>query len=372
MKIVSAEVVRPKPIALPSPWRPAWMEPDLVPVTTFDCSFYRLRTDDGITGIGPFTGASPDLVKGIDPTHIEAFFTEHMSGKRFRSANKGASGLELALWDIVGKAAGLPVYRLLGCYRDRLPVYAATTRLLSAKEHVAQAIELHKQGFKAIKFRMHRPTADEDLAVLEAVHEAVGGKVALMVDANQNAPSRSYAHWDKRTAHRVARRLEEMNFAFLEEPLPHTDVDGLVHLAEKFDVPIAGGEGIPTVYDYAPHIDRRAYDIIQPDVFLGGNYGITGLRKLAFLAEHRGIDIMPHVTTGGLFSINLAATLQAMATVPNCPMVEYCYDPPLLTSETQQPLVKNPLWIDADGCVKVPNLPGLGFELNEEWIAARI
>lgn len=372
MRIVSAEVVRPKPVELPAPWRPAWEEPHPPSVTSFDCAFYRLRTENGITGIGPFSGASPDIVKDFDATSIETFFVEHMSGKRFRSANKGASGLELAMWDIVGKAAGAPVHRLLGSYRDRIPVYAATTRLLSAQEHIEQALELHRHGFRAIKLRMHRPSADEDLAVLEAVHDAVGDKVALMVDCNQNSSSRGYRNWDRRTAHRVTQRLDELNFAFVEEPLPHTDIEGLARLTRQFGIPIAGGEGIPTIYDYAPHLDRGAYNIIQPDVFLGGNFGISGLLKLATLAEHRGIEIMPHVTIGGQFGINIAATLQVMAAVPNCSMIEYCYDPPLLTSETQQTLVEKPLWIDADGCLKVPELPGLGFTLNEEWLAGRI
>lgn len=371
MKIISGEVVRPKPIALPHPWKPAWREPVVAPVTSFDCAFYRLRTDTGVTGFGPFTGASPDLAVGRDPTQIEAFFLEHMSGKRFLSANKGAAGLELAMWDILGKAAGLPVHQLLGSYRDRLPVYAATTQLLTAEEHVEQALEMHEQGFKAIKFRMHRPSVEDDLAVMEALHKSVGGKIKLMVDCNQNAPNQAYKHWDRATARHVAQRLDEMNFAFVEEPLPHTDVEGLARLAERFALPIAGGEGIPTIYDYAPHFERGAYDIIQPDVFLTGNCGITGMLKLATLAEHYGVEIMPHVTTGGLFGINLAATLQAMATVWNCSMVEYCFDPPLISNETQQLLVKKPIWINSDGWVDVPKSPGLGFELNEEWLEAR-
>ena len=92
--------------------------------------------------------------------------------------------------------------------------------------------------------------------------------------------------------------------------------------------------------------------------------------KLATIAEHYGVEIMPHVTTGGLFGINLAATLQAMATVSNCSMVEYCFDPPLINSDTQQAMIKRPIWVDAEGCVEVPKLPGLGFELNEDWLAA--
>jgi L-alanine-DL-glutamate epimerase-like enolase superfamily enzyme len=204
---------------------------------------------------------------------------------------------------------------------------------------------------------------------MEAVHQAVGGKVALMVDANQNAHSAAYAHWDRMTAQRVARRLEALGFDFLEEPLPHTDAEGLAEIAASADMFIAGGEGIPTVYEFARILETGAYDIVQPDPTLTGNMGIGGLRKIAFMAEHRGRVIMPHVTNGALFGINLAATMQAMATVPNCPMVEYVYDPPVLTTETQQALLKEPILIDKDGCIIAPGKPGLGIELNEARIA---
>jgi D-galactarolactone cycloisomerase len=370
MKIERAEIMRSRqPVPLPGPWRAAWLQPAPNPVTSFDVSFYRLTTDTGIVGYGPFTGAAADLVKSYNPTHIEAFFNDNMSGKRFRTSGKGAAGLEIAMWDIVGKAAGMSIHRMLGTFCDRIPAYAATTRLMSPDEHVAQAIELRRQGFRAIKIRMHRANAEDDLTVVEAVHAAVGKDVTLMVDANQNAPNRGYRHWDRATAKRVARRLDALGLLFLEEPLPHTDVEGLARIASSVDMAIAGGEGIPTIYDFAPHLAQGAYDIIQPDVILGGNYGITGLRKLAVLAEHHGRQIMPHLSNGAMFGLSLAATMQAMATVPNCPMVEYVYDPPLLTSETQQTILKTPIWIDADGCIPVPDKPGLGVELNEDWIA---
>jgi D-galactarolactone cycloisomerase len=370
MKIAKAEIIRSSnPIELPGPWRPAWLEPIQRPITSFDCAFYRLTTDEGIVGIGPFTGAPTEMAVGIDPCRVEEFWNAHMSGRRFRTSGKGAAGIEIALWDIVGKAAGMPIHRMLGFVHDRIPAYAATTRLLSAEEHIAQAIELRRLGFRAIKFRMHRATAEEDLEILEAIHAAVGRDVRLMVDANQNAPSAGYNHWDRATARRVARRLAQMDFVFLEEPLAMTDMDGLQGLSRDFDLPIAGGEGISNVADFRTYIDRGIYDVIQPDVILGGNFGITGLRKLAILADAKGLSIMPHVSHGALFGISLAATLQAMATVPNCPMVEFVYDPPLLTSQTQQRLLRDPIEVAADGCIAVPDRAGIGIELDESWLA---
>jgi L-alanine-DL-glutamate epimerase-like enolase superfamily enzyme len=129
-------------------------------------------------------------------------------------------------------------------------------------------------------------------------------------------------------------------------------------------MPIAGGEGISTVYGFAPIFAQGAYDIIQPDVILGGNYGITGLRKLAEVAEHYGRQIMPHVSHGAMFGLSLAATLQVMATVSNCPMMEFVHDPPILNDATQQSILEKPIAIDLEGNLPVPDLPGLGIQLN--------
>ncbi|MCS6862801.1 MAG: hypothetical protein NZT92_21055, partial [Abditibacteriales bacterium] len=158
---------------------------------------------------------------------------------------------------------------------------------------------------------------------------------------------------------------DALNVYFLEEPLPRTDLEGLADIAASVDMFIAGGEHTPTAYDFKEHVLRGAYDILQPDVILGGNFGITGLRKTAIFADHFGRLVIPHVCSGGNGGLFLAATLQAMATVENCPMVEYPYDPPLLTAATQQTNLREPILIDKDGCVKVPDKPGIGVELAE-------
>src|SRR5689334_2993894 len=109
MKVMHVEIVRSKePIKLPFAWRGAWMEPSERPITEFSIEFYRLHTDEGIVGIGPYTGASPDLVKGFDPFFVGEFWNRHMSGRHFGEYGKGAAGLEIALWDIIGKASNQP------------------------------------------------------------------------------------------------------------------------------------------------------------------------------------------------------------------------------------------------------------------------
>ena len=373
MKVTKVEIVRNKePIQLPEPWLSAWNAPGGKPTTSFGFSFYKVYTDEGIVGIGPDTGASPALLDGFEPFHVGEFWNRHMSGRRSGTFDKGAAGLEIALWDIIGKAANKPVYKLLGACRDKILVYAATSRLLEKEQHVRQVQEIMNEGFKAVKLRLHRPNPWDDLAVVEAVRDAVGDGIMILVDANQNNPSPGYNFWPRRTALKIARELDKLNVYYLEEPLPRKDVEGLAEIASLVDMFIAGGEHSPTVYDFKEHLLRGAYDIIQPDVILGGNMGITGVRKAAEMADCFERLIIPHVCSGGNFSILLAATLQAMATVDNCPMVEYPYDPPILVVDTMQTIVKEPILIDKNGFVKVPDKPGIGVEIDEEKLSEKV
>jgi len=367
VRVSKVEVVRSKePIPLPQPWRAAWREPEGKPVTSLPFAFYKVYTDEGIVGIGPYTGGDPALAEGIDPFQVGAFWQTHMSGKRSGNAGRGAAGLEIALWDIIGKAAGLPLYKLLGACRDRIMVYAATSRLLPPAQLVELVEGIVAQGFRAVKLRLHRPDPRDDLAAVEAVRKALGDEFLILVDANQNNPSTEYRFWSRRTALHMARALEALDVYYLEEPLPRTDIEGLAEIAATVDMFIAGGEHTPTLYDWREHILRGAYDILQPDAALGGNYGITGLRKVAELAEPFGRLVVPHVLSGGDFPLDLAATLHAMATVENCPLVEYGYDPPILTPETTQAFVREPIRVEPDGTVRLPDKPGLGIEIDEE------
>lgn len=373
MIITKVDTIRNRePIPLPEPWLAAWRAPSSEPVTSMGFSFYKLYTDEGLVGIGPYTGAPPSLVEGLDPFQVGAFWSRHMSGRHERESGKGAAGLEIALWDIIGKAADKPVHKLLGSCRDRILAYAATSRLLDKRQSVRQALDIMSLGFRAIKLRLHRPDHRDDLAVVEAVREAVGDDLMILVDANQNHKALGYRSWSRRRALKMALALDDLDVYFLEEPLPRRDVEGLTEIASSVGMFIAGGEHSPTIYDFKEHILTSAYDILQPDVILGGNMGITGVRKVAEVADYFGRLVVPHVCSNGSFPLSLAATLQAMATVENCPMVEYPYDPPILTADTIQTIVKEPLQIDSDGYLQVPKGPGLGVELDEEKLSFNV
>jgi L-alanine-DL-glutamate epimerase-like enolase superfamily enzyme len=168
----------------------------------------------------------------------------------------------------------------------------------------------------------------------------------------------------------MAKELDALGVYYMEDPRPRTDIEGLAMLASSVDMFITGGEHTPTYYDFREHLRRGAYDIIQPDVVIGGNWGITGVRKAGEVADYFDRMIVPHVMSGIAFCLGFPATLHAMAAVDNCPLVEYPYDPPILVRETNQAYLKEPLRINSEGAVVLPDKPGLGVEIDEERLTA--
>ncbi|MBM3211492.1 mandelate racemase/muconate lactonizing enzyme family protein [Candidatus Poribacteria bacterium] len=370
MKITKVETIRTKePIKLQEPWKPAWIHPYGKPMETFQFSFYKVYTDEGIIGIGPNTGYSGlSQLLGFNPFHVGEFWEKNMGGRIQGTSEKRGAGIEIALWDIIGKAAGLPIYKLLGARKDRVLVYAATSRLLTKEEHVDQVHQLMEIGFKAVKLRLHRPNPWDDLAIVEAVRKSAGDELMILVDANQNNKSEGYNFWSRGTSLTMAEELDKLKVYYLEEPLPRADIEGLAIIASTVNMFIAGGEHSPTIYDFKDHIVKGAYDIIQPDVVMMGNIGITGIKQVAAMADFYGKMVVPHVLSGAGFAMDLPATLHPMAAVDNCPLVEYGWDPPILTTETTQFFIKEPLLVEKDGRVKLPEKPGLGIELIEEMM----
>jgi len=371
MKITNIELIQTKkPIPLAGEYREAWFQPDGIPRTSHAVSYYKIHTDEGITGIGP-GGALDDYVKrcliGADPFKIEAFWHCAMRGLDV-FARGFYGGIDIALWDIIGKAAGLPVYKLLGTSADKIKVYAATSRLLSPEEHVEQVQHIMSMGFKAVKLRFHRPDYRDDIKVAEAVRKACGDEIVIVIDANQNHRSTKYRHWSRETARYICAALQELGIYFFEEPLNRFDYEGLASLASEFDMYIAGGEHCMHIYEFKEHFKQSSYDIIQPDVILG-DIGITGIRKLGHTAEFYNKLIIPHVCSLGPFPISFSACAAASLGLSNCPMIEFPYDPPLLTYESQQFYSHFQFKVDSDGYAALPQGPGLGIEIDEEALA---
>ena len=255
----------------------------------------------------------------------------------------GMSAIDTACWDIAGKACGLPLYQLLGAYRDSVPVYASGGLWTSASidELVEEAENFVAMGFRAMKMRIGKLRIEEDVERIGAVRQAVGENISLMVDANQGF---TVDH-----AIKIGRKLEDFNLTWFEEPVPAYDLEGSARVAAALDVPIASGETEYTRYGFRQMIEMKAADVLMPD--LGRVGGITEFLKVAHMAEAYDVAVSPHIFT--------EQSLQLLGAIPNGTYLEHI--------PWYAPLYKADLQIK-DGAVNVPQRAGLGFEFDPDAI----
>ncbi len=371
MKItaVEAEIWR---IPFAGEVRPAWS-----PGTVWrekSTTVYRVTTDAGLTGIGAGQG-SPQVVRdrispklaGLDPFAIEKIFRTVVNWGGGAAGVPIACGIEMALWDLIGKAANLPLYRLWGIDKDRVRAYASLVEQRSPEQRAEDALRFLELGYRAIKLRLHAPTMREDIAQVEAVRLAVGDRMEIMVDANQaqepgTPGSENDLVWGYERALATCRELVPLGVVWMEEPLGRFAFDNLARLAAATDLPIAGGENNVGVHEFRWMIDQDCYDVVQPDAAV--SCGLSGLRKVAAYAEMRHKQFAPHHGGSG---VGVAAHLHLSASLPNSSYIELLQEPPYLPVETFQGLITEPLIPDGEGNVHLPTGPGLGVELNERW-----
>lgn len=320
-----------------------------------------VHTDEGVIGYGeafsygiPHATAAvinqvlkPMLI-GADPTQItilqeQMYRHTHLFG-RYGITTFAISGVDIALWDIAGKCAGLPLYRLLGgTNADRVPAYASLVRYPNI-EHVRLATEdAVAAGYDAVK--LHQLDADS----LEAAREAADDDVRLMMDIN--------CAWTPQQALEMTRQFEPYDLFWLEEPVwPPEDFHGLARLGDLSGIAIATGENVCTVYQFRQLLDAGAATYIQPSVIKVG--GISEWRKVATLAEAYNVTIMPH---SPYFGPGLLATAHLVAATPQAEALEYLYVEPEASVFTTPPVVE-------DGTFPVPQGPGLGLEIDLEVV----
>ncbi len=261
------------------------------------------------------------------------------------------SAIDIALWDLAGRAAGMPVYRMLGGRRfARLDAYALGIYLEEPAVAARKARELLERGFRALKIKFGAGR-ERDLAVLEAVREEIGSQVLLLVDANQ-------ACEDRDAALEIGAALDRHEVFWFEEPLPPGDWSDYVALRHALDTPIAGGERLRSPRAFLDAFRVGALDVAMPDVRICG--GITGLVKIAELARWFGVRVSPHNWISRLGAI---ASAHAAVTLPNCLMTEIEATP----TPVDERLLTPPLRLD-DGFLVVPDGPGLGVTVNESFV----
>jgi L-alanine-DL-glutamate epimerase-like enolase superfamily enzyme len=331
-----------------------------------------VHTDEGLSGLGSvFT--NDELVRAalkvLEPLFKgeNAFEPERVSEKlhqhtfwlgRGGTLTHTISGIDIALWDLLGQAVQQPVGRLLGGrYRERVKPYASV--LMETPEALAQKLaQIHSQGFRAFKIGwgpFGRKSHALDEAIVKAAREAIGPESLLMVDAGA-----SDAFWPNglKWAWRTAEMLRDYDVAWFEEPLPPDALQDYVALRERSPAPIAGGEVLTRRQAFQMWLQARAFDIVQPDVTKVG--GISEERRIAWMARDHGVKMIPH---GWNTAVGLAADLQLASAFPDSDLVEY-----LNGSEFIDGIVAEPWQLDKDGMLPISTRPGLGLRLDREAV----
>ena len=302
------------------------------------------------------------LVLGENPFDRERLYEKmlgHGTGS-YALGQKGAivtaiAGIDLALWDLVGKILKTPVHTLLGgCVYDRIPAYASgffgkEGRPLTPEECAEEAKGYADLGFKGVKMKVGFGRS-QDLRNLEAVRRALGPGLGIMVDANQG--------YSYHGVMKIAEELSAFDLTFLEEPLPIHDLDGMAALVRSISTPIAAGENYYTRYEFRDVFAKRAVNIVQPDIIHAG--GLTETKKIACMALADNIPLAPHIHA----TVGVPASIHLLASCTNTLAAEY------ITSggsyDLRRALYGSCCIVDKDGYVPVPMEPGLGMRINEE------
>ncbi len=360
---------------------------DFGKLQTFDIALVRIDTDAGITGYGESKGAVGSaancasivtliheelrpLLIGADPRNITALWEKMYNGARAHYVAKygrgfpelgrrglriiAMSGVDIALWDIAGKALDVPCYQLMGGkFRDNVEAYASGGWADAAGIGKQLQDTIESSGFRAVKMRVGTMdhTVDNSIARVKAARAALGSDVKLMADA--------HGTFDVRSAKRFCRGVEDCNLSWFEEPVSVDDPAGMTEVRASTDIPIALGESLFTRFDFLPYIATRAVDIMQPDPAIAG--GITEVLRIANLGNAHHLTLAPHLWGGGVL---LAAGMHLAAALPNCLTLEYSKGfNPLLRE-----LVNEPAEV-YDGNIVLTDRPGLGVTVNEDFIA---
>ncbi len=340
-----------------------------------------VSTDEGIQGVGESFGPAraiaaavesycAPMIIGKDPFSSSPIW-DAVYGYLRANSQKGLlvdalSAIDIALWDIKGKALGMPVYKLLGGgYRDKARVYATGLYRPDVKNPVEALVEealgYKKEGFPAMKLKIGHVSPEEDLQIIKAIRDAIGYDLKLMVDAN--------CAYDATEAIKLAKEMEKYDIYWFEEPVPPEDIEGSLEVKNNTTIRIATGECEFTRYGFWQLISRRAADILQPDICCAG--GFTETQKILAMATAANIQCIPHVWGS---NVAIAAALQFYATIPYIPIKANPPEPFFEYDRSPNPLREGTTrekFVIKDGYIDVPQKPGLGITLDMDFIKAK-
>lgn len=350
---------------------PAWEPGGRYQIARGGGSVVEVITDSGLVGIGP--GVKGRIVEAARAVLVgqRLALGESIdllwSRLQYRMAGQsGMAGVDIALWDLLGKQRQQPLWRLWGGTRDRVPAYASCIALGTPTERAALAAGLLQQGWRAIKLRLHAATLREDVAIVAAVRAAVGDRLTILCDANQAQSIGDWqpgVRWDFERALQTAKELEQLGCGWLEEPLPRYAFGELRRLRDQVALPIAGGENL-RLHEFAFALAAGAYDILQPDAMVTD--GLTGLLRVGEATRRHGMPCAPHHGGRGLGTI---AHLHAVAAWAHAPYVEVLHDPPIGDCAHGFAVLQPAPAIDGNGMLAAPSGPGLGVAIDPASLA---
>jgi len=339
--------------------------------------YVKVMTDQGIYGIGEAYSSGPDeatvkviedfalWLKGQDPRNVQYLFDLMYNTTRFPGGmiiNGAISGIEHALWDIAGKSAGVPVWALLGGrVRNKIRTYQSTGGATPAQagENAKRMVE--KYGYTALKMGIqasgdmpYNKAIRESAAHVRAVREAVGPDVDIGVDVHTKFV-------EVERAIRLAHAIEPYNPMWMEESTRPENYDAMKKISDHVNIPLASGEANYGIYEFRELINRQAVDFVQPDICVCG--GVLTMKKIAAMAESAYIQVAPHNPMSPLAT---AVNVHFAASTPNFHILEYAAP----DSGPGKEVLKEPLMVQKDGYLTIPNKPGWGVELNEEAFAS--
>lgn len=331
-----------------------------------DCAIVVIHTDEGLQGIGEASAygwpllirewvdwLAPEII-GKDPRDPD--IVPHPNG-RSRPYDAAVAGIDCALWDLKGKIAGKRTCALLTDKPlERVRLYASSGCRYDWRHNpeqlFAEAEEYINMGFTAMKFRIGTEwtwdgvTVERFLAHIRELHRIVAGRMELILEGN--------CRFTEEQAAAIAKELDRLNFTWFEEPIPREQIDGYTRLCAATRIPISGGEGFTTLEQFRPYLDKKAYDIVQPDA---GICGITEALRIGKMAHRFGVDLIPHSWHNGLMAM---ANAHLVAALPNPRFLELCMIQGPLQWEilAERPVIER-------GWLVLPDAPGLGVKLAD-------
>jgi len=340
-----------------------------LPIQIGGFTFTEVVTDQGLVGIGP--GIDPAFLKNVktllvgkDPFEIN----EHATALYAPNRTWGGP-VEIALWDLLGKATDQPLYKLWGGSRDRVLPYAAMWGIGTPEDRAEIAGRLKADGWKAIKLRSGFNTLKDDVRLVELVRKAVGDDFHILTDGNK-APGNADAGgddptlWNFKRAFDTAREYQRLNVYWFEEPLPRFDYQQLRELNRLVAMPMAGGEGNWSIHEFKDMLDNECFDILMPEII---NLGPQMSRDIGTLAAAYNKQVSPHSAPFERRLANICG-IHMIASLPNAPITEFIHEPPQGDIFAGWQVFENPPALEKDGYIKVPQGPGLGVTFKKDLI----